>query len=534
MTGFGRAKEDRPTPAEVYNWRVYASALIVSLGVMAYGYDSAFIGTTITQSSFKRDFGLSRMSKAQQNEVSSNLTSIYSAGGFFGALFMFFSLELLGRKKTIIISDVIFIIGAVLCTVPTHQLGLVYAGRLFTGLGVGGIAAVCPIYISEIAPSAIRGRLTGFFESFYQVGAVIGFWINYGVVHNIPKTSSTAWRIPMGVQIIPAALLAIGIPFLRESPVWLLKKDRTEEAYKVYSYYRNLPVDHQYIHEDVMFVRGQIEHERSVSTGARPTFGAFIKGAAKEATLKGMRNRFALVFIMFMWQAWSGAAAINYYSPTIFNSIGLTDVTLWTGVYGLIKAAGSIIFYTFFVDTFGRKMPWIISSLACAVCQYYLAGYIAVAKSSATVDPTPSTVAGGKAAVAAIMIFGATWSFGANGLPWIISSEIFPATLRSISGPFAGMSVWLWTFVVTKSLPEMYTSMGYGVYIFFASMLVCASIYAFFYIHETKGLRIDQMDELFGFVRPGNNYAEKAMDDGEYNDDGSERKAPAEARVEVV
>jgi len=61
-----------------------------------------------------------------------------------------------------------------------------------------------------------------------------------------------------------------------------------------------------------MFVRGQIEHERSVSTGARPTFGAFIKGAAKEATLKGMRNRFALVFIMFMWQAWSGAAAINY------------------------------------------------------------------------------------------------------------------------------------------------------------------------------------------------------------------------------
>jgi hypothetical protein len=93
---------------------------------------------------------------------------------------MFPSLELLGRRPTIIMADIIFIIGAVLCTVPTHQLGLVYAGRLLTGLGVGGIAAVCPLYIAEISPPAIRGRLTGFFESSYQIGSVIGFWINYG------------------------------------------------------------------------------------------------------------------------------------------------------------------------------------------------------------------------------------------------------------------------------------------------------------------------------------------------------------------
>lgn len=99
------------------------------------------------------------------------------------------------------------------------------------------------------------------------------------------------------------------------------------------------------------------------------------------------------------------------------------------------------------------------------------------------------------------MIFGAAWSFGANGLPWIISAEIFPSSLRSISGPFAGMSVWLWTFIVTKALPEMFSSMGYGVYIFFATCLIAASVYAFFFIHETKGLRVDQMDELFGYTK---------------------------------
>jgi hypothetical protein len=141
------------------------------------------------------------------------------------------------------------------------------------------------------------------------------FWINYGIVHNISKHSSKAWRIPMGVQLIPAGLLLLGIPLLRESPVWLLKQGRDQQAFKVYSYYRNLPADHLYITQDVAFVKGQIEHERAVTAGERPTFAAFLKGAAKEAVMKGMRNRFALVFIMFMWQAWSGAAAINYCKP---------------------------------------------------------------------------------------------------------------------------------------------------------------------------------------------------------------------------
>lgn len=262
----------------------------------------------------------------------------------------------------------------------------------------------------------------------------------------------------MGVQLVPAGLLALGIPFLRESPTWLLKRDREEEAYTALSYYRALPADHEYIAQDVAHIQHQINSERAVTGGARPTFGAFVKAALRESRKKGMRNRFLLVFIMFMWQGWSGAAAINYYSPKIFTSIGLTDVTLWTGIYGIIKAAGSIVFFTFFIDTFGRKMPWIVSSLACAACQYYLAGYIAVANPTAGGTQSAGTVAGGKAATAAIMIFGAAWSFGANGLPWIISAEIFPAGLRSISGPWAGMSVWLWTFVVTKALPSMFTS----------------------------------------------------------------------------
>lgn len=107
----------------------------------------------------------------------------------------------------------------------------------------------------------------------------------------------------------------------------------------------------------------------------------------------------------------------------------------------------------------------------------------------------------------------------ANGLPWIISAEIFPSSLRSISGPWAAASVWIWTLVVTKCLPQMYTSMQWGVYVFFATSLICASIYAFFFIHDTKGLRMDQMDMLFGFDRKGE--VPRTMDN-KLVDDGSE------------
>jgi hypothetical protein len=319
-------------------------------------------------------------------------------------------------------------------------------------MGVGGIAAVSPIYIAEISPPAIRGRLTGFFESFYQTGAVIGFWINYGIVHNMDRSKSIAWRVPMAVQLIPAGLLALMIPVLKESPTWLLKRGREAEALKSWSYFRNLPEDHPYIAQDVQYVRNEIAKERAalLHGEAHASFLTTIKAAAREGAMPGMRNRFLLVFLMFMWQAWSGAAAINYYSPTIFTSIGLSDVTLWTGIYGIIKAGGSIIFFTWFIDMFGRKWPWIISSLICAFCQYYLAVYIALGKPTVGEPMSESTVAGGKAATAMIMIFGAAWSFGANGLPWIISSEIFPASMRSISGPWAAASVWIWTLVVTK------------------------------------------------------------------------------------
>ena len=120
----------------------------------------------------------------------------------------------------------------------------------------------------------------------------------------------------MAVQLIPAGLLALMIPILKESPTWLLKRGRDDEAYKVYSFLRMLPEDHPYIAEDVAFIKTEIAKERALLTGSEnATLSQTMKAAAREAMLPGMRNRFLLVFLMFMWQAWSGAAAINCKPP---------------------------------------------------------------------------------------------------------------------------------------------------------------------------------------------------------------------------
>lgn len=471
------------------------------MAVLGFGYDTSFIGTTITQKSFQRDFGLDKLSKHKHDDVTGNITSVYSVGGFFGALFTFFTLEYLGRRWSIIIDNGIFALGGVLTTAANGHLGAMYTGRVLTGFGIGGVVAAAPTYISELSPPAIRGRMTGFFEVFYNFGSIIGFWINYGIKSHIDTNNSIAWRIPMGVQLIPAGIVMLCIPLLRESPTWLLKKGREDDAIKVYSYIRNLPASHPYIHEDVAFVKAQIEVERAlVDDGRRASFIAYLRGALEEACAKGIRNRFAMVAMMTLLQPWSGAVAINYYSPTIFTSIGLDNTMLWTGIYGLIKAVASILFFAVFIDTTGRKWPWIVSCIGCAISQYYLAVYIKIAKPAVGKPQSPSEESAGKAATAAIMLYGFWWSFGANGLPLVIASEVFPPSLRGVGGSFASLNVWLWSFVTTKSLPPMFSAMGYAIYIFFGCVLVFSATYAYFFIHETKGLRIDQMDQLFGAV----------------------------------
>ncbi|KAK1585876.1 quinate transporter [Colletotrichum navitas] len=482
MGGF-KAVEDRPTPKEVYNWKLYIEAAIIATGSFLFGYDSAFIGTTIARNSFKRDFGINA---GNSNNISSNITSAFQAGALGGAVLCFFITERLGRKWTLQANVVMFIVGAILMTVATDQLSFIYAGRVLTGLGCGGITATVPSYIGELSIPSIRGILTGLFEVAYQIGSVIGFWINYGITKTLDPNLPISWRIPMAFQLVPAGILFAGCFFIHESPLWLLRQNKTEKAHKVLEGLRDLPIDHKYMQEELDMFQKKIDEERAVAAQYGTGQWAYLRGVANMLARKGMWNRLVLVFCAFALNNLSGAAAINYYSPTLFKSIGITDVSLYTGIYGLVKAIASIIYFVFLIDVLGRRWPAIVSSFVG-----HPADIIAAGK-----ELSASTAAGGKAATGMIMIYSICWSFGLNGIPWIVSAEIFPGALRNFTGTYAALVVWATQFAITKALPYIFSSFGYGTWFFFASWMIVATVWAYLFLPETKGLTMDQMDVI--------------------------------------
>ena len=168
--------EDRPTPKEVYNWRVYLLAAVASLTSCMIGYDSAFIGGTIVLESFTSEFNIS----PKNTLLSANIVSCYQAGAFFGAFFAYPIGHFWGRRLGLMVASLVFILGAglMLGANGSRGLGLIYAGRVLAGLGVGAGSNFTPIYISELAPPSIRGRLVGIYELGWQLGGLVGFWIN--------------------------------------------------------------------------------------------------------------------------------------------------------------------------------------------------------------------------------------------------------------------------------------------------------------------------------------------------------------------
>lgn len=154
------------------------------------GYDTAVIGGTIALDSFRADFDIVDTGDSERDIVQGNIVSSFQAGCFFGALLTFPSADKLGRRITILIAAVVFIVGGTLMTAARGSLNIIIAGRAIAGLGIGSTSMCVPVYISETASPSIRGQLVGIFEIASQGGGMLGFWINYATAETIPSSSS--------------------------------------------------------------------------------------------------------------------------------------------------------------------------------------------------------------------------------------------------------------------------------------------------------------------------------------------------------
>ncbi|PNY29124.1 Quinate permease [Tolypocladium capitatum] len=486
-------KEDRPTPKAVYNWRVYVCAATASFSSCAIGYDSAFIGTTLALPSFTKEFHFADYSPSGLALLQQNIVSVYQAGAFFGSLAAYVSSYFLGRRKSLVMFALVFIVGAgmMLGANGGRGIGLIISGRVLAGFGVGGCSNMTPIYISELSPPAVRGRLVGLYELGWQIGGLVGFWINYGV-NTTMEPSRSQWLIPFAVQLIPGGLLLVGAIFIPESPRWLFSNGKRERGVEVLCWMRNLDRNDIYIVEEVRYIDEDLARfRREVGAGFWKPF----------LSLKQRRIqwRFLLGALLFVFQNGSGINAVNYYSPTVFRSIGIHGTNtsfLTTGIFGVVKTALTIVWLLVLIDHMGRRKLLMIGAVGGSLCMWFIGAYIKIAGAGAS-QTNSSLSSGGIAAIFFFYLWTVFYTPSWNGTPWVINSEMFDQNTRSLGQANAAANNWFWNFIIARFTEQMFNAWGYGVYFFFASLMILSVAFVFFCVPETKSLPLEAMDRLF-------------------------------------
>ncbi|CAE6470843.1 unnamed protein product [Rhizoctonia solani] len=478
----------------VVNRRAYWMATSACWGGMLFGWDTGLIGGILPRASFKHSFGLDSPAMAKDYaNLQGWIVTVLQAGCFFGAMFAAFVSDRFGRKKALFIAAFFFFLGSILQTVPAlgsqsphSSLNQLYVGRAIGGMGVGLVSVVVPTYISESAPRLIRGRLTGMYQLAIVFGIAFSFWVNYGLLQqygespNIPQQ----WRIAFALQMLPGVLLVASMLTQRESPRWLAERGRSEECKEVLASLRGLNVHDPLIEEEYALIKADFEGRVKLS----------LTEQLREATSsRKMLYRCSLPFILMAFQQWTGVNSMNYYSPKIFESLGMKGSSanlLGTGIYGIVKIVMTALVLGLGVEQLGRKSLLIWGGLGQVVCMCFIGAYLKI-HTDGTVIPTSYV------AIIAIYLYVTFYSFGWSVAPWPVMSESQPNHLRSLTMSIGLMSNWLFNFTISKITPILLEDITYGTYLLYAGTTMLGVIWTIFFLPETGGYSLEEIGDLF-------------------------------------
>lgn len=282
---------------------------------------------------------------------------------------------------------------------------------------------------------------------------MIAFFINYAVSlwrgDNMADNESQ-WQTAMAIQIIPAGCMCLMIPFLLETPRYLMRIGKREQGLANLCKLRKLPADHPYIQLEYQETINQIDAEQEIHAGnsylqilkdvftdAR-NFQRFFLGTHPTTCIVSPRKLTLLAVMLFLFHKLTGTDSLNYFAPRIFEMIGVGDgeSLLTTGVYGVVKFVTTIYYVAYLVERIGRRLPLIVGATIQASCMLYLALYIRFAGESARSNG--KTPPGGVVGVVSIYLYAFGWSFGHSVACYVVAAEIFPARIVSdhfISSP---------------------------------------------------------------------------------------------------
>ncbi|RAK98461.1 putative MFS monosaccharide transporter [Aspergillus ibericus CBS 121593] len=484
--------------------KTFAIALFASLGGFVYGYNQGMFSEILTMSSFiKATDGYAARTGLKQGM----LTSILELGAWVGTLLNGYLADALGRRQTVVVAVFIFCIG-VIVQACTKDAGYIFGGRFVTGLGVGNLSMIVPLYNAELAPPEIRGSLVAVQQLSITFGIMVSFWIGYGTNY-IGGTgagqSKAAWEIPVCIQILPALVLALGMVFfMPQSPRHLMNQGRDEECLHTLARLRDAPTDDILVRIEYLEIKSLKMFEEETAKKKYPQYqdgsfkSRFMMGLYDYASLvtnKSLFKRTTVACLIMTFQQWNGINAINYYAPQVFENLALggnTTSLLATGVGGIFEFVFTIP-AVLWVDNIGRKKILIAGAIGMAICHFICAGLIG--SYEGTFGEHKSA---GWATVAFVWIFIINFAYSWGPCAWIVVSEVFPLSMRAKGVSIGGSSNWLNNFGVGLATSPFIAASTYGTFIFFGCVTVIGVFYVWFFVPETKGRTLEEMDELFG------------------------------------
>ncbi|ANB14974.1 Snf3p [Sugiyamaella lignohabitans] len=298
------------------NRHVFSIAVFASLGGLIYGFNQGMFGQILNMASFSRTVNPNSISNPTSRGL---LTSILELGAWVGSLANGYLADKLGRKLSVVLAVVIFIIG-VIVQATAHNANQILGGRFVTGLGVGSLSMIVPLYNAELAPAEVRGALVALQQLAITFGIMIAYFIGYGTNFiggaGNPNQSNAAWLIPVCIQLIPALILGTGfLTILPQSPRYLVQINKEDEALEVLSKLRRVPKTNEIVVLEFLEIKAQ--HMFEIETD-REMFPHLMDGSfsssfklrlAKYKSLfvdKSLRPRTFIGIFIMVFQQWTG------------------------------------------------------------------------------------------------------------------------------------------------------------------------------------------------------------------------------------
>jgi SP family xylose:H+ symportor-like MFS transporter len=433
------------------------SALVAALGSLLFGFDTAVIsGTT---DALRLRFLL------DSNQLGVTVASAL-LGTIFGSIGAGRPAERHGRRPVFLIVAVLYFVSAAGCGIAWDWLSLMVF-RFIGGLGVGAASVVAPMYIAEISPPNLRGRLVALSQFNVVTGILAAYFSNYLIAAIVGGPESNAWRWMLGIEALPAAVFFLLVLRIPESPRWLVKQHRHAEASAVLGEMGN--------DKPEALVREIAEslHEESVSA-SEPLFQRKYGKPIMLAVMVASFNQLA------------GINALIYYTADIFKMAGAerTSALLQSVIIGFTNLVFTMLAMTV-IDRFGRKRLLLIGAVGLAVCLGLTAWAF-------------HTGVGGVLVLGSLVGYIAFFAFSQGSVIWVYISEIFPNRVRARGQALGSFTHWVWAAIVSWTFPIVAERSGASAFGFFAAMMVLQFVLVLVLLPETKGISLEQIQRKLG------------------------------------